>query len=278
MLTLQLENITKTYGNLKAVDQVNVKLEEGVYGLLGHNGAGKTTIIKILATIIEANEGNLILDGDVVISGKDYRNLIGYMPQQQNLIPSMNVEAFLYYIASMKGLSKSVAKQRCEDLLRKVNMEEHRKKRLGNLSGGMKQRVLIAQALLNDPKILLLDEPTAGLDPVERKNFRQLIAEISEGKIVILATHVISDVEWIANEIIMMKHGGILTKASQEELLELTKVYETKENVENYDDETLKIVNVIRTKEGNRTRFISKKEYEHQVTTTLDDVYLDWLG
>lgn len=278
MLTLQLENITKTYGNLKAVDQVNVKLEEGVYGLLGHNGAGKTTIIKILATIIEANEGNLILDGDVVISGKDYRNLIGYMPQQQNLIPSMNVEAFLYYIASMKGLSKSVAKQRCEGLLRKVNMEEHRKKRLGNLSGGMKQRVLIAQALLNDPKILLLDEPTAGLDPVERKNFRQLIAEISEGKIVILATHVISDVEWIANEIIMMKHGGILTKASQEELLELTKVYETKENVANYDDETLKIVNVIRTKEGNRTRFISKKEYEHQVTTTLDDVYLDWLG
>ncbi|HAM62294.1 MAG: hypothetical protein A2Y20_10790 [Firmicutes bacterium GWF2_51_9] len=278
---LQVHKLSKSYGKVLALDQVSFDLEPGIYALLGHNGAGKTTLLNILATVLESDFGEYYFNGELVETHKKkFRSNLGYMPQQQQLPPYLSVESFLYYIASMKDIKRNRAESKIESILREVNLLEFRKRSLSTLSGGMKQRVLIAQALLNDPRILLLDEPTAGLDPVERRSFRELILRISEKKIVILATHVISDVEWIANEIMIMQNGRILTISSQAELIDKTKVYESYELLDKLkqQDSELKVVNQIRIRDQIRTRFISKHSFDQLVSTTLDDVYLDWLG
>lgn len=190
--------------------------------MLGHNGAGKSTLLNILTCTLNYDEGTILYNGiDILKLGKEYRNVLGFMPQAQQLYVDLSVEDFLYYMASLKKISHS--KETIDSLLKKVNMYQYRKRSLKGLSGGMRQRVMIAQALLNDPKILLLDEPTAGLDPVERKNLRNIIASIAEDRIILLATHVISDVEFIAEEIIMMKNGKVLTCSSQKELMQKQK-------------------------------------------------------
>lgn len=278
---LSVSNLSKSYGKVLALDQASFELQPGIYALLGHNGAGKTTLLNILATVLEADSGELRYNHErISYDKKYYRSSLGYMPQQQQLLPYLSVESFLYYMASMKDMNRKEASSRIETILGEVNLLQFRKRALSALSGGMKQRVLIAQALLNDPDVLLLDEPTAGLDPVERRSFRELIARISKDKIVILATHVISDVEWIANEIMMMKAGKILTISTQAELIEKTRVYESFEEVDKIreKDPELKIVNQIRIRDQIKTRFISRKPFPQQVSTSLDDVYLDWLG
>lgn len=280
MNEIKIENLSKSYQEVTALDKVNLTLSEGIYGLLGHNGAGKSTIIRILATLLEETGGSVLYNGENIHDlGKRYRAVLGYMPQQQSLIASMTVESFMYYMASLKGMS-SGSRDAILDILKKTNIYDFRRRKIGVLSGGMKQRVLIAQALLNDPRVLLLDEPTAGLDPIERRSFRELIAHVSKGKIVVLATHVISDVEFIANEIILLKKGVLLAKKSQSELLQSTRVYEMFESLDALaeNDPSLKVVNRLPIHGRVRVRYISKKHYDNQVTTTLDDVYIDWLG
>ncbi len=280
-MKIQITNLSKTYGKTLALNNIDLSFNEGVYALLGHNGAGKSTLINILSTTLKYDSGEILVDGkDLNSIENEYRSLLGFMPQQQKLLPSMTVQSFLSYMSVLKGLEKSSIDETVSRVIAQVDMEDHKCKSLDGLSGGMKQRVLIAQAILNDPQILLLDEPTAGLDPVQRMNLRKLISDISKNKVVILATHVISDVELIADKIIIMKDGNILDVKTQEELLNNTFVYESYKTIEELseDDDTVKFVSARQTKDGIRVRFISKKEYPSQVQTTLDDVYLDYLG
>lgn len=276
--SLQIKNLCKNYGKIKALDHITLSLCNGVYGLLGHNGAGKSTLLNILTCTLRYDEGSVLYNGtDILKLGKEYRDVLGFMPQAQQLYVDLTVEDFLCYIASLKKIDHS--KEVIHSLLKKVNMYQYRKRSLKGLSGGMRQRVMIAQALLNDPKILLLDEPTAGLDPVERKNLRNIIASIAEDRIILLATHVISDVEFIASEIIMMKNGKVLTCSSQKELMQKTKVYESNLDMEQLLDRNpnLKVVNQTYVNNEIHTRFISDIPIGNIVSTTLDDVYLDWL-
>lgn len=279
MNNLELSGVTKIYKEVVALDNVSVSLNEGIYGLLGHNGAGKTTLLNLLSSNLRPTNGSIKwCNQDVYQDQKGYCSHLGYMPQQQALPDYLSVENFMYYMASLKQIKRF--EEKITVLLEDVNLTALRKRKIKSLSGGMKQRLLIAQALLNDPEVLLLDEPTAGLDPVERANFREIIARISKGKIVILATHVISDVEYIANELLLMKKGKILTQNTQENLLNTTTVYETYDTKEQLlaKDSKAKIVNMIRLKEGVKLRFISKLPFPNPVPANLDDVYIDWLG
>lgn len=277
--TLSIADLCKSYGKVIALDHVNLSLGNGIYGLLGQNGAGKSTLLNILTCSLKADRGSVFYNGASLQElGASYREILGYMPQTQQLTLDLSVEDFLYYVASLKKISHP--KDSINKLLAEVNLADYRKRSLKGLSGGMKQRVMIAQALLNDPKILLLDEPTAGLDPIERRKLRNLIASISNDRIILLATHVISDVEFIASQIIFMKQGKILTCSPQQKLMENTHVYESYENIQTLLslNPSIKIINQTYVDHTLHTRFISDTPIGKRVSTTLDDVYLDWLG
>lgn len=211
-MELQIKNISKTYGKTKcALDDFSLTLTSGVYGILGANGAGKSTLMNILTDNLSADKGEILWNGESIKRlGKKYRSIIGYMPQQQGLYDSFTANRFLWYMASLKGLKKQDAKNQIPELLEIVSLKQDAHKRLGDFSGGMRQRILIAQALLGEPKMLILDEPTAGLDPKERIRIRNFISEIATDKIVILVTHVVSDIECIADRIILMKSGHLI--------------------------------------------------------------------
>jgi len=219
-MELTIQNLTKEFGTLHAVDNVNFTMTNGVYGLLGVNGAGKTTLMRMLTTLIKPTSGEILWDGqDVFALDGQYRKLLGYLPQDFGYYPDFSIYDYLMYIASIKGIRPAVAKERVKLLLKQVGLVRARHKKMKTLSGGMKRRAGIAQAMLNDPKILILDEPTAGLDPSERIRFRNLISELSEDRIVLLSTHIVSDIEYIANEILLMKDGCITMSGTAEEIV-----------------------------------------------------------
>lgn len=218
-MRLQLNDISKKYGDFYALKSIHFTFEDGIYGLLGANGAGKTTLIHILIGALEATEGELLFDGvDVRKLGNDYLKLIGFMPQYPKFYPNYRVDEFLDYMCIIKNIKKADRKARIELVLCEVNLADQRKKKIKELSGGMRQRLGIAQALLNNPKILILDEPTAGLDPAERIRFRNIITEVAKDRMILVATHIVSDVEYIANHILMLQKGDVVCEGTAEEL------------------------------------------------------------
>lgn len=219
-MELTIQNLTKDFGNFRAVDRVSFTMTRGVYGLLGVNGAGKTTLMRMLTMLIRPSVGNILWNGqDVFRLGGQYRELLGYLPQDFGCYPDFSIQDYLMYIASIKGIRPATAKVRVKTLLQQVGLSKAERKKMKTLSGGMKRRVGIAQAMLNDPEILILDEPTAGLDPNERIRFRNLISELSGDRIVLLSTHIVSDIEYIANEILLMKDGCISLSGTAESLI-----------------------------------------------------------
>lgn len=216
-MKLIADRITKQYKNKIAVDRVTAEFTKGVYGLLGANGAGKTTFMRMVCGILAPTSGTVTFDG-IDAGEEEYRNILGYLPQDFGYYPDFTAWDFLMYMSALKGFDKKSARIRIEELLEFVSLSDVAKKKVKTYSGGMKQRLGIAQALLNNPKILVMDEPTAGLDPKERVRFRNVIEGIGKESIVILSTHIVSDVEHIADYILMMKNGKIIFNAPREEI------------------------------------------------------------
>lgn len=284
-MELIIKNISKEFKDKIAVDKFSVTLNSGIYGLLGPNGSGKTTLMRILADVSSASSGDILVNGESKSKlGAEYRDLIGYVPQNIGFYKNFTAEKFLYYVSALKGVDKNIEKSKVDKLLKFVNLDQDRKRRIGKFSGGMKQRLGIAQALLNDPKILILDEPTAGLDPNERIRFKNLISQLSKGKIVILSTHIVSDIEFIANEVLVMKDGKLVEKSSLEDILDTVrgKVYTLSvnecdlEEVEN----KFKISSMIRNNSeinvrvvGDKKPNINKFKYIEE-EPNLEDVFL----
>lgn len=220
-MKLEIRNVSKAFGTKNALCDINCTLVPGIYGVLGPNGAGKSTLMNIISDNLKADSGTVLFDGaDVVKLGKEFRRQLGYMTQQQHMYEGFSVLRFLYYMGALRGMKRADITERTEAVLREVNMWECRKERLGELSGGMRQRVLMAQTILNDPKVLLLDEPTAGLDPQERIRIRNLVSRISLNRIVIYSTHVVSDIEYIADTILCIREGKLIAADTPVKLCE----------------------------------------------------------
>ena len=211
-MILEIRNVSKKYPKTLALDGFSAELTSGLYGLLGPNGAGKTTLISIVTTLLAPTSGAVFYNGKPV-GGRDYMKILGYLPQDPRFYRNFTAQEFLHYMAAMKGIGKKTACRRVTELLEQVNLTEHKNLKIGAFSGGMRQRLGIAQAILNDPEILILDEPTAGLDPKERVRFRNLISRLSGDRIILLATHIVSDLEFAAKEVILLKEGKLLKKA-----------------------------------------------------------------
>ena len=218
-MELVVDRLTKQYKNKIAVDRISFDFRKGVYGLLGANGAGKTTFMRMLCGILQPTGGNVVFDG-IDVATEEYRSVLGYLPQDFGYYPNFTGMDFMLYLAALKGFGKKYAAKKSKELLELVSLSEAATKKIKTYSGGMKQRIGIAQALLNDPKILVLDEPTAGLDPKERVRFRNLIAEIGKDSIVILSTHIVSDIEHIADIVLIMKDGQMIFDGQREEIKE----------------------------------------------------------
>ncbi|CBZ02472.1 ABC transporter ATP-binding protein [Clostridium botulinum] len=282
-MNLSIERLTKKYGSKIAVNELSLDLKEGVYGLLGANGAGKTTLMRIICGVLTPTSGEVTLNGKNTISmGEEYRDLIGYLPQNFGYYPDFTAKEFMLYIASLKGLMPSFAKNKTKELLSMVGLDSVSNKKIRTFSGGMKQRLGIAQAVLNDPKILVLDEPTAGLDPKERVRFRNLISDLSKNKIIILSTHIVSDVEYIADEILIMKNGNIISQNSVDGLIKEIENSVWKctisESEEDYFCNKYCIVNLQHNRNGSLDlRIISRKkpmDNAVNVPSSLEDLYL----
>lgn len=218
-MELILDRVTKNYGNKIACDHISLTFKEGVYGLLGANGAGKTTIMRMMCGVLLPTSGTIQFNG-IDVNHENYRDVLGYLPQDFGYYPEFTAQDFMLYIAALKGLPKYRAKEKTRELFELVSLEREAKKKIKTFSGGMKQRLGIAQSLLNDPKILILDEPTAGLDPKERVRFRNMISRLGKDRIVLLSTHIVSDVEYIADTILMMKDGQLIHQGTLEEIIQ----------------------------------------------------------
>lgn len=280
-MELKIEQLTKQYSKTVAVDHVNLEINEGVIGLLGANGSGKTTIMKMICGILPSTSGKVYYDNQEIL--KNYDNYVchlGYMPQHLGFYPSFTIQEFLEYMGVVKGLKKEFYLKKIDELLMKLNLEDKRKAKIKSLSGGMLRRVGIAQALLNEPKILILDEPTAGLDPKERIVLRNMISRVGENTIVLLSTHIVSDIESIADKIIIMKKGKVLYYDTPENLLESMKgkVFEVscnRKTAENYMTNKI-VVNVKKHHDNYVLRIVSDEKLENsmELEPDLDDLYL----
>ena len=285
-MDLRISNLTKDFDGFKAVNNFSYQMDCGVYGLLGVNGAGKTTLMRMLTTLMHPTSGQITWDGeDVFAMDGKYRMLLGYLPQDFGYYPDFSVYDYLMYIAALKGIRPTIAKQRVKELLKQVGLVKARNKKMKPLSGGMKRRAGIAQAMLNDPKILILDEPTAGLDPSERIRFRNLISELSEDRIVLLSTHIVSDIEYIANDILLMKDGQLVISGTSEEIIDSMpeSVWIAHVSKSSIDAclKRFKVSNVKNIPGGAELRIISRKqptENAVQVDATLEDVFLYYFG
>ena len=285
-MELKLDNLTKRFDDFTAVNDINLTLANGVYGLLGVNGAGKTTLMRMLCTLLKPTCGKIYCDGkDIFEMEGEYRNLLGYLPQDFGFYPEFTVQDYLLYIATIKGIRPVVARKRTKELIKKVGLTKVANKKMKKLSGGMKRRAGIAQAMLNNPKILILDEPTAGLDPNERIRFRNLICELSEERLVLLSTHIVSDIEYVANQILMMKDGAIMNKGTLDEILDSMpeKVWTCVVSQQEVSEITkqYKVSNMKSEQQGVELRIISsEKPYETAtcVRPSLEDVFLYYFG
>ena len=220
-MELKTIGLTKKFGSKTAVNALNITLTNGVYGLLGANGAGKTTLMRLLCNIQTPTSGKILLNGrNIVELGEKYRNLLGYLPQHFGYYPDFSAYDFLIYVSALKGLDEKAARKKSKELLEAVDLSRESKHKIKTFSGGMKQRLGIAQAMLNDPRILILDEPTAGLDPKERVRLRELLADMAKDRIILVATHVVSDVETVATKVILLRAGKIVDAAPVPELIE----------------------------------------------------------
>ncbi len=279
---LVMNNVRKDYGSFCVLKDINIEFNNGVYGLLAPNGAGKTTLIKMLTTLLFPSGGDILYHGqDIIKLDEEYRGVLGYLPQRFGYYKNYSARQYLLYIAALKGIDRGAAKERVQELLRLVGLGEVMDKKLKKYSGGMIQRVGIAQAMLNDPQILILDEPTAGLDPKERARFRNLITDLAINRIVILSTHIVSDVESIANEIIMLKDQRVLYQDSVERICGLVDglVYEAEMDFSQTHDFRRKHLSLSERQEGGKMkiRFISKEAAHpgwRPVTPGLEDVFL----
>lgn len=281
MQQLQLDHLTKCYKEFAAVKDVTLTLGGGVYGLLGANGAGKTTLMRMLCGILTPTRGTVRCGGaDIARLGEEYRAMLGYLPQDFGFYPDFTGPEFLRYIAALKGLTRAETARRIPELLRQVGLEEAGRKKLRAYSGGMRQRLGIAQAMLNDPQILILDEPTAGLDPRERVRFRNLIADYAKGRTVLLSTHIVSDVEAIADEILLMKGGCIVEQGTVPQLADTArgKVWTLRTDAANAArlEAVYNVANLRHEGEGVELRLITADPPEGAVPAapTLEDVYL----
>lgn len=285
-MELQFCNIRKEYGQKQALKGVELTLTPGIYGLLGPNGAGKSTMMNILTGNLKQSGGVILLDGeDIRTLGSAFRRRIGYCPQQQTFYPSFTAEQFLYYMASLQGMSKKQAGDRIDWVLERVSLSEVRQKTIRSLSGGMKQRLMLAQSILHDPDILILDEPTAGLDPRQRIAVRNLIGEIALHKIVLIATHVVQDVEYIAKELIILSQGEVLCQSTPRELLksmenqvwEIPVMEEMLPDVQSWGT----VCGIASEPEGICVRLLSPDRPEipcRAAVPTIEDVYLHYFG
>lgn len=285
-MELSFKNVSKNYGGIFAVDDITYTMETGVYGLLGVNGAGKTTLMKMLCTVTRPTAGEIRWNGEDIFRLEErYRDLLGYLPQDFGYYPNLSVSDYMMYIASIKGIRPAVARKRMKELLEMVGLSRYKNRKMKALSGGMARRVGIAQAMLNNPKILVLDEPTAGLDPSERIRFRNLISELAGERLVLFSTHIVSDIEYIANEILLMQGGEIKASGTAEELLsampeEVWSLEVEKKEIERYM-RNYKVSNVKTIPGGAVLRLISSEKPNSRAVreeATLEDLFLDYFG
>ncbi|MDK0762218.1 ATP-binding cassette domain-containing protein [Clostridium perfringens] len=279
---LVVNNVSKKYGSFYALKDINLEFNNGVYALLAPNGAGKTTLIKLLTTLIFPTSGEILYKGtDIVSLDGEYRDIIGYLPQDFGYYRNYTPRKFLLYLAALKGIKKEDAVEKVKEVLKIVSLENVENKKMKGFSGGMIQRVGIAQALLNDPKILILDEPTAGLDPKERVRFRNLLSDLSRDRIVIISTHIVSDIEFISNEVIMIKDHKILYKDFIENICSTLDgmVYETSMTFEESKEFRKKYILLSEKQDGGimKARFISQGNNDEKwvrVNPNIEDVFL----
>ncbi len=279
---LQAEHLCKSYGKKEALKGVSFTLHKGTYGLLGENGAGKSTLMRMMATVDFPTKGEILYEGkDIFRLDEEYRSLIGYMPQNYNVYPGFTARDFLEYMGVLKGIPKEKLKSRIDEVLEFVNLADVSGKKVKTFSGGMKRRIGIAQAIINDPEILILDEPTAGLDPSERIRFSNIISDMGKDKIVLLSTHIVSDIEAIASELVVMRKGEILKTGDVDALVQAVKgeVWETVVNQETYQQLRKErfIIHLKQMGKEVQVRFVGENYIGadcQQVEPTLEDYYI----